>query len=79
MLHYSFGEEILLEIQSEPPLAQLKVITSHPIACYLREKINLPFLIIVLTLDAKVVWKSVFMVVLNSCFLSFASAFFLYH
>ena len=79
MPHHSFGEEIPPEIQSEPPLPQLKVIASRPIASDLGEETNLSFLIIVLTLDAKVVWKLFFMLVRNSCFLSFASAFFLYH
>jgi len=31
----AFGEEIFPDIQSKPPLVQLKAISSCPIACYL--------------------------------------------
>ncbi|GAB0186314.1 hypothetical protein GRJ2_001096700 [Grus japonensis] len=35
-----FGEEIVPNIQSKPPLMQLKTISSHPITCYLGEETN---------------------------------------
>ena len=45
MPHHSFGEEIPPEIQSEPPLPQLKVIASRPIASDLGEEPTFPFLL----------------------------------
>ncbi|KAK4827829.1 hypothetical protein QYF61_021913 [Mycteria americana] len=40
MLDNTFGEEILPNFQSKPPLAQLEAISSCPVTCYLREETN---------------------------------------
>ena len=38
MLHHSFEAEILANIQPEPPLVQLEVTLSSPVASYLGEE-----------------------------------------
>ena len=40
MLDNPFGEEMFPNIQSKPPLAQLKAISSGPISCYLGKETN---------------------------------------
>ena len=40
MLYNSFSKEISPDIQSEPPLTQLEVISSHPISGYLGDETN---------------------------------------
>jgi len=38
MLDYPFGEEFFPNIQSKPSLVQLEAVSSHPVACYLRDQ-----------------------------------------
>jgi len=40
MSDHSFRKEIFADIQSEPPLTQVEVIASRPIASYLGEETN---------------------------------------
>ena len=41
MLDNPLSEEIFLDIQSKPPLAQLEAISSCPVTCYLGKETNI--------------------------------------